>query len=63
MKTQRGKRTLTFGDLIGNGCRACGKGRATGLILLAAKARLIGFQEQAHEPGHERCRTVPIQFI
>jgi hypothetical protein len=44
MKTNQEKTALTFGDLIENGYRACGKRRAIGIIRLAAKARLIVFQ-------------------
>jgi len=36
---------MTLGELIESGYRTCGKGRARGIIRLAAKARLIVFQE------------------
>ena len=44
MKANEEKKALTFGDLIKGGYRVCGKRRATGIIRLAAKARLIVFQ-------------------
>jgi hypothetical protein len=45
VKTRVGKTALTLGELIESGYRACGKRRARGIIRLAAKARLIVFQE------------------
>jgi len=48
MKTNREKAALTLGELIESSYRACGKRRASGIIRLAAKARLIVFQ--GHEP-------------
>jgi len=48
MKTNQTKKVLRFADLIESGYRACGKRRAIGIILLAAKARLIVFQEHRH---------------
>jgi hypothetical protein len=47
MKTNGTKKALTFADLIESSYRACGKRRARGIILLAAKARLIVFQGHA----------------
>jgi hypothetical protein len=47
MKTDQGKGALTFGELIESGYRACSKRRARGIIRLAAKARLIVFQEDS----------------
>ena len=45
MKTNQEKKALTLGDLIQSGYQACGKRRAMGIIRLAAKARLIVFQD------------------
>jgi hypothetical protein len=64
MKTSRGTRTFTFGDLIGRGCRSLGTARATGFIRLAAKTQLIVFREdEPASTGREKGRPVPIQFI
>jgi hypothetical protein len=41
MKIPPERRAITFGDLVESGYRACGARRATGIIRLAAKARLI----------------------
>jgi hypothetical protein len=41
MKIHPEKKAITFGDLIESGCRACGARRATDIIRLAAKARLV----------------------
>jgi len=38
---------LTLGQLIESGNRACGKRRTAGIVRLAAKARLIMYQEHA----------------
>ena len=45
MKANQSKKALTLANLIEGGYRTCGKRRARGVILLAAKARLIVFQE------------------
>ena len=45
MKIREAKTALTLGELIERGYLACGKRRTRGIILLAAKARLIVFQE------------------
>jgi len=45
VKTRKGKTALTLGKLIESGYLACGKRRTRGIIRLAAKARLIVFQE------------------
>jgi hypothetical protein len=41
MKIPPEKRAITFGDLVESGYRTCGARRATGIIRLAAQARLI----------------------
>jgi hypothetical protein len=46
MKANQEKKALTFSDLIESGYRSCGKRRTRGIILLAAKARLIVFQDR-----------------
>jgi hypothetical protein len=45
VKIREAKTGLTLGELIEGGYLACGKRRTRGIILLAAKARLIVFQE------------------
>jgi hypothetical protein len=45
VKANQEKKALTLGGLIHSGYRVCGERRAKGLIRLAAKARLIVFQE------------------
>jgi hypothetical protein len=45
MKTNQGK-TVTLGDLIESGYRACGNRRAKAVLRLAAKVRLIVLQPQ-----------------
>jgi len=47
MKANERKKALTLAELIEGGYRACGKPRARAVILLAAKARLIVFKEDA----------------
>jgi hypothetical protein len=44
VKIRETKTALTLGELIESGYVACGKRRTRGIILLAAKARLIVFQ-------------------
>jgi hypothetical protein len=45
VETNQKTKRLTFGSLIESAYRACGKRRARGIIRLAAKARLIVFQD------------------
>jgi len=44
MKTNQERKALTLGDLIESGYRACGKRRASAIIRLATRIRLIVFQ-------------------
>ena len=45
MEPKQAKKAVTLGELIEGGYRACGKRRAKAIIWLAAKARLIVFEE------------------
>jgi hypothetical protein len=47
VKANQEKKRLTLGSFIHSACRACGTGRARGIIQLAAKARLIVFEASA----------------
>jgi hypothetical protein len=44
MKTNRKKKTLTFGDLVTSVYDACGKRRGRGILRLAINSRLIEFR-------------------
>ena len=46
MRTNHKQKALTFGDLIEDGYRVCGKRKATGIVRLAIKAHLIEFHGQ-----------------
>jgi hypothetical protein len=47
VRTPKGMKARTLGQLIENGNRAYGKSRARGIVRLAAKTRLIMYQEHA----------------
>lgn len=44
MKTNSGKKPLTFGDFVAGVYHACGKRQAKGIIRLAIKSHLIEFR-------------------
>ena len=46
MKTDCRKKSLTFGEFIAGIYDVCGKRKATGIVRLAIKARLIEFRGQ-----------------